>query len=252
MEIEIWSDVVCPWCYIGKRRLEKALASFEQRDRVRLIWRSFQLDPSAPREAHERVSAVLARKYAISRAEAEAMNARVSALAAQEGLIFHLDQARYCNTFDAHRLLHLAAAHDQAQELAERLWRAYFSEGAVLSEPGTLYRLASEVGLPEPEVALVLQSSAYSEAVRADERRAHELGVQGVPFFLFAGRYAVSGAQPVPLLRRVLERAWRESAQEPPQLVTAAEARAAQEQICSDESCALPGSENVDQGKGSA
>ncbi|GER82887.1 DSBA oxidoreductase [Thermogemmatispora aurantia] len=250
MEIEIWSDLVCPWCYIGKRRLEKALAGFPQRERIRLAWRSFQLDPQAPHEARESVSAMLARKYGVSLAEAEAMNARVSALAAQEGLTFHLEQARYGNTFDAHRLLHLAAAHDLTQALAERFFRAYFSEGAALSEPETLRRLAGEVGLPAEEIELVLHSSAYAEAVHEDERRAQELGVQGVPFFLFAGRYAVSGAQPVSLLRQVLERAWRETAREAtPQVMTAVSSGSEQDQnqdeACTDGSCALPGSERA-------
>jgi predicted DsbA family dithiol-disulfide isomerase len=250
MEIEIWSDLVCPWCYIGKRRLEKALAGFPQRERIRLAWRSFQLDPQAPHEARESVSAMLARKYGVSLAEAEAMNARVSALAAQEGLTFHLEQARYGNTFDAHRLLHLAAAHDLTQALAERFFRAYFSEGAALSEPETLRRLAGEVGLPAEEIELVLHSSAYAEAVHEDERRAQELGVQGVPFFLFAGRYAVSGAQPVSLLRQVLERAWRETACEAtPQVMTAVSSGSEQDQnqdeACTDGSCALPGSERA-------
>ncbi|MBX5450126.1 DsbA family oxidoreductase [Thermogemmatispora sp.] len=247
MEIEIWSDVVCPWCYIGKRRLEKALADFAGRDHLRLIWRSFQLDPAAPREARESLSAILARKYGVSLAEAEAMNARVSALAAQEGLTFRLEQARYSNTFDAHRLLHLAAAHRRAQELAECLFRAYFSEGAALSEAETLQRLASEVGLPAHEVELVLHGSAYAEAVRADEQRAQELGIRGVPFFLFAGRYAVSGAQPVALLREVLERAWRESTRQEPQPVAVPGMGTTedQDQACSDRSCALPGSEHA-------
>jgi predicted DsbA family dithiol-disulfide isomerase len=212
MQIEIWSDVVCPWCAIGKRRLEGALARFEHTDDIDVVWRSFELDPSAPATIDVDLVERLATKYGVSRAEAEAMNARVSGIAAEEGLAFRLDIAKPGNTFDAHRLLHLAAVHGRQGAVGERLIVGYQAEGQPIADHDTLTRLAVEGGLDEAEVRAVLASDRYADAVRADEAEARELGVRGVPFFVFDRRYAVSGAQPSDVLLEVLEQAWREQA----------------------------------------
>ncbi|HLJ81932.1 MAG TPA: DsbA family oxidoreductase [Ktedonobacterales bacterium] len=211
MHVEIWSDVVCPWCYIGKRRFESALAQFRHRDDVTVTFRSFQLDPTAPRDTDVTVNERLAGKYGVSQAQAAAMNERVSALAAQEGLDYHLENARYANTFDAHRLLHLAAAHDRQQEVKERLLRAYFTEGAAIGDPETLVRLVAEAGIDVDEARAVLDGDAYADDVLADERQARALGITGVPFFVVDEKYGVSGAQPPDLLKDVLERAWSDA-----------------------------------------
>lgn len=211
MKVEIWSDVVCPWCYIGKRRFESALTEFEHGDQVEVIWRSYQLDPHAPRASEEKTLEMLAQKYGVSVEQAAKMQARVSAIAAQEGLEYHLDQTRHENTFDAHRLLHLAAERGFQSEAEERFFRAHFTEGKALGDAETLVQLTSEVGIAEDEARAVLDGDAYADAVRADIRRARMFGIQGVPFFAVDEQYGVSGAQPSEVLKEVLEQAWTES-----------------------------------------
>jgi predicted DsbA family dithiol-disulfide isomerase len=211
MKVEIWSDVACPWCYIGKRRIETALDQFEQRDQVEVIWRSYQLDPQAPRISDKTVNAILSQKYGMSEQQAVAANQRVSSLAAAEGLEYRMDKARYGNSFDAHRLIHLAAAHQLQDAMEERFFKAYFTEGLALGEAETLVKLATEIGLNEDEVRGVLASDAYANEVRADIQRARRLGIQGVPFFAIDEKYGVSGAQPAEVLKEVLEQAWHEA-----------------------------------------
>jgi predicted DsbA family dithiol-disulfide isomerase len=210
MKVEIWSDVVCPWCYIGKRRFETALGRFEHADEVDVVWRSFELDPSAPATDVDLVGH-LAAKYGVSRQEAEAMNDRVTRLAAEEGLHYRLDIARRGRTFDAHRLLHLAAARDRQGEVKEALLSAYQTQGEPIADHEALARVAVAAGLDEREVREVLAGDDYADEVRADQREAMELGVTGVPFFVFNRRYAVAGAQPADLILRVLDRAWADS-----------------------------------------
>jgi predicted DsbA family dithiol-disulfide isomerase len=211
LTVEIWSDVVCPWCYIGKRRFEAALARFPHRDEVEVTYRSFELDPDAP--ARHAVSGPerLAEKYGVSVEEARAMNDRVTGIAAQEGLEYHLDVARGGNTLDAHRMLHLAAAHGVQAEAKERLMRAYFSEGEPISDADTLVRLVAEVGVPEDEARAVLAGDRYTAEVRDDEQLGAQLGIRGVPFFVLDRRYGVSGAQPADVLAGALEQAWDEA-----------------------------------------
>ena len=211
MKVEIWSDVVCPWCYIGKRRFERALESFEHRDEVEVRWRSFELDPGAPQESTGDPVDRLAGKYGMSREAALAAHARVTGLAEQEGLTYHLDRARHGNTRDAHRLLHLAAERGVQAALKERLMAAYFTDGQAIGDPDTLAAIASASGLDEAEARGVLNGDAYADAVTADEREAAELGISGVPFFVIDRRYGVSGAQPAELIRAGLERAWAEA-----------------------------------------
>ena len=211
MKVEIWSDVVCPWCYIGKRRFERALEGFEHRDQVEVEWRSFELDPEAPRRSAVNTIDRLATKYGVSREQAEAMTVRVSRLAAEEGLAYRLDVAQQGNTLDAHRLLHLAAERGRQQALEERLFRAYFTEAEPIGQPEALVRLAAEAGLDASEAEAVLEGDTYSDRVREDQREAAALGIQGVPFFVIDRRFGVSGAQPSEVLTQALQRAWAES-----------------------------------------
>jgi predicted DsbA family dithiol-disulfide isomerase len=213
LRVDIWSDIACPWCYVGKRRFEKASAEFSGRSEVEVIWRAFELDPGAPRlrDKSSSYAARLAKKYGVPVARAEAMISHMTDVAAAEGLDFRFDRIQSGNTFDAHRLLHLAGERGKQDALKERLLRAYFTEGEPIGEPQALVRLATEVGLDTDEVAATLASDALSREVRADEDEARALGVNGVPFFVFAGRYGVSGAQPPEVLLRVLARTFEES-----------------------------------------
>jgi predicted DsbA family dithiol-disulfide isomerase len=208
VHVEIWSDIACPWCYVGKRRFEAALAAFEHRDEVTVTWRSFELDPHAPRERPHDGATHLAEKYGTSREQALAMHRSMTEVAAGEGLDFRFDLARGGNTFDAHRLLHLAAAHGVQDALKERLLRAYLTEGEVMGDPATLERLAEEIGLPREEARAVLASDRYAAEVREDERTAAGLGIHAVPFFVVDRRIGASGAQSPEVLGELLRRAW--------------------------------------------
>jgi predicted DsbA family dithiol-disulfide isomerase len=214
VKVDIWSDVVCPWCYIGKRRFEAALERFAHRDEVEVVWHSFQLDPTtvSVRAAGEGPdhAEVLASKYGMSREQAVAAVASVTAAAAGEGLDFRLTTSLRSNTADAHRLVHLAADRGIQGAVKERLLRAYFTENEPVGDRDTLVRLAAEAGLDPAEAAAVLDGDAYADRVRADEDEARALGATGVPFFVVDRRYGVSGAQPADQLLAVLERAWSE------------------------------------------
>ncbi len=201
MKVEIWSDVVCPWCYIGKRRFERALRDFPHP--VELSWHSFQLDPRAVRSPGS-YAEKLARKYGVDVPRAQQMLDQMTAAAAEEGLDFRFDLAQGGNTFDAHRLLHHAGARQDA--LKERLLRAYFTEGEPVDDHTTLARLAEEVGIDD--AAGVLAGDRYADDVRADIARAEDLGVTGVPFFAVDGRFAIPGAQSPEVVLRTLTRAW--------------------------------------------
>ncbi len=207
MEIEIWSDVVCPWCFTGKRRLEAALAQFDHRDEVAVRWRSFELDPGAPSERTEPLDEHLAAKYGIGLAEARDFQRQMTEQAAGEGLDFRLDLARPGNSFDAHRLLHLAAERGVQDAVKERFLAAYLCEGEPVAQAEVLVRLAGEAGLDRDEARELLAGDAYAEAVRADEATARQLGISGVPFFVFDRAFAVSGAQPAEVLLQALEKA---------------------------------------------
>jgi predicted DsbA family dithiol-disulfide isomerase len=213
MEVEIFSDVICPWCAVGKRRFETALAGFEQADEVEVHWRAFELDPRAPSRREGDYAERLAKKYGMTRAQALEANRRLTATAAAEGLDFRFDKVQPGNTFDAHRLLRYAreSAPGMQDALKERLFVAYFTEGCAIGEPQTLVRLAGEVGLDPQECTEILTGTRYADEVRADEREAMELGVTGVPFFVVDGRFAIPGAQDAPTILSVLRRAWAKS-----------------------------------------
>jgi predicted DsbA family dithiol-disulfide isomerase len=215
LNVEIWSDIACPWCYVGKRRFEAALAEFEHRDEVEVTWRSVELAPDAPQEREGDRVEQLASKYGTTREQAQAMHEHMTEVAAAEGLEFRFDIARGGNTFDAHRLTHLAAAHRLQDAMKERLFRAYLTEGQVTGDPAVLERLALEVGLPEDEVRDVLAGDRYAEEVRDDERTAIAVGIHAVPFFVVDRAIAASGAQPPELLRELLGRAWAQRSPAP-------------------------------------
>ena len=199
MKIEIWSDVVCPWCYIGKRRLERALEDYAEP--VEVVWRSFELDPSAPREPLDKLDEALAEKYGTSVDEARAMMDGMARTAAEEGLELNFDRAKRGNTLDAHRLLHFAASRDLQSEMKERLFRAYMIEGRAISDRDELALLAADVGLDAAEVRALLETDRFEREVRMDQARARQIGIRGVPFFVLDGRLAVSGAQPSDVFR---------------------------------------------------
>jgi predicted DsbA family dithiol-disulfide isomerase len=212
MKIEIWSDIACPWCYVGKRRFESALQRFEHRDAVDVVWRSFELDTTAPREHGEPQAELLAKKYGMPVEQARAMNARMAGEAKKEGLDFDFDIAKPGNTFDAHRLIHLAATAGKREAVVERFFKAYLGEGASMGDHETLVRLASEVGVDADAARRVLASDEYADEVRADEQRARGFGINGVPFFAIDEKYGVSGAQPPEAILEVLQQAYAESA----------------------------------------
>ena len=210
MDVEIWSDIACPWCYIGKRRFEAALAGFEHRDEVRVTWRSFELDPSAPLEREGDRAARLAEKYGMTVERARELEQQMTETAAAEGLAFRFDVARSGSTFDAHRLVHLARAHGRQDEVKERLLRAYFTEGALIADHETLVRLASEVGISKLETRTVLAGTRYADAVRADEAIAQQLGIAAVPTFVVNRKLAMSGANPPDQLLALMRQGWEQ------------------------------------------
>ncbi len=209
LRVDVWSDIACPWCYVGKRRLEAAIATVGKRADVEVVWHAFELDPGAPpvRDASEAYAARLAKKYGTSPAKAQGMIANMTSVAALDGLEFHFERVRAGNTFDAHRLIHLAGERGLQDAMKERLLRAYMTEGEAIGDREVLVRLATEAGLDAEEVRSVLASDGHAAAVREDEATARELGITGVPFFVIERTYAVSGAQPAEVLATVLNRA---------------------------------------------
>jgi predicted DsbA family dithiol-disulfide isomerase len=230
MQVEVWSDVVCPWCYIGKRKLETALSRFAHADQVEVVWRSFQLDPSIPEGHTEPTLPALAAKYGKPVAEMAAMQQRVEDIAAGEGLEYHLAEGVSGNTLRAHELIHLAAERDLGGAMKERLLHAHFEEQRSVFDVDSLAALAVEVGLDEAEVRAALADRRFLPAVRADIDTARALGATGVPFFVVDRAYGAAGAQPAETLLQLLERAWSDS--HPLVTVPAAEG-------CDDGSCAV-------------
>ena len=214
MKIEIWSDVVCPWCYIGKRRIESALAEFAHADEVEVHWRSFQLDPGAPTEPTEGTATMLARKYGQSPEGAKQMQDRVEAVAAEEGLVYRLADTLHLNTVDAHRVIHLA--HQQGGielqgRVKEALLEAYFTHARNVADHRVLREVAVATGLDPARVDEVLGSREFEQEVWADIEQAQAYGASGVPFFVIDQKYGVSGAQPTEVFTQVLEKAWSEA-----------------------------------------
>ena len=235
MLVEIWSDVVCPWCYIGKRRFEQALADFPHADEVEVVFRSFELDPTAPSEPTETVVEALGRKYGGGPTAGRRMVEGVAQVAAEVGLRFDNAEAPHTSTRNAHRLLHHALAEggrDLQARLNEALLEAYFGRAQSMADPGVLTAAATSVGLDGDRVLEVLGGSAYADGVEADLAQARAFGISGVPFFVVDRTYGVSGAQPTDLFTSLLDQAW---ADEHPRLQLLADGT-----VCGPDGCPVP------------
>jgi predicted DsbA family dithiol-disulfide isomerase len=214
MVVEIWSDVMCPFCYIGKRKFEKALESFPHKDKLKIEWKSFQLDPGIVTDPKTNIHEFLADRKGWTLEHAKEMNDHVSGLAAQVGLTFNFDKAVVANSFDAHRFSHLAKKHGLQDAAEEKLFRAYFTEGKNTADHTTLIQLGKEIGLDPAEVKQVLESNAYAEGVQKDIYESRQVGARGVPFFVLDRKYAVSGAQESATFLQALTKAYEDSALE--------------------------------------
>ncbi|MGD1218227.1 MULTISPECIES: DsbA family oxidoreductase [Streptomyces] len=238
MRVEIWSDIACPWCYVGKARFEKALEAFPHRDDVEVVHRSFELDPGRAKGDIQPVLTMLTKKYGMSEAQAQAGEENLGAQAAAEGLEYRTRGRDHGNTFDMHRLLHLAKEQGRQDELIGLLYKANFAEErTVFDDDERLVELAVAAGLDADAARAVLADpAAYADDVRADEREAAELGANGVPFFVLDRKYGVSGAQPAEVFSQALTQAWGE--REPLKLIQQGSADA---EACGPDGCAVPG-----------
>jgi predicted DsbA family dithiol-disulfide isomerase len=210
MKVEIWSDVMCPFCYIGKRRFEQALQQLPFGDNIQIEWKSFQLDPTIKNEPGKNVNQYLAERKGVSLQQAQQMNDHVTNMAAELGLEYDFSKAIVANSFDAHRFSHLASQKGKGDAAEENLFKAYFTEGKNIADHDTLVQLGANIGLDSAEVKQTLQSNAFAADVEEDIAEASALGVQGVPFFVMDRKYAVSGAQPVEVFKQALDRAYTE------------------------------------------
>ncbi|MFV5683957.1 DsbA family oxidoreductase [Flavobacterium sp. GB2R13] len=210
LKIQIWSDIMCPFCYIGKRRMEEALQLFEHKDAVEIEWKSFQLDAGFIASPDDDMAEHLAEKYRKDRDWAQNMLDNMTQNAKTAGLDFHFEKAVLANSLNAHRLLHLAKKYNLANDLEELLFKAYLTEGKNVNDLNTLAELGLEVGLEAEEIKQVLYSDAFANEVKEDIAAANSIGVQGVPFFVFENKYAISGAQPASAFLQTLEKVWEE------------------------------------------
>lgn len=211
MKIEVWSDFVCPFCYIGKRRLEEAIAQFPGKDQVEVEFKSFELDPNAQTYSGTGINEALAKKYGMSIEEAKRANEGIGSQAAEVGLTFNFDEMKPTNTFDAHRLAKFAATVGKEKEMTEKLLASYFTESKLISDHDVLVEIAQTAGIEKEETLAVLNDSTkYANDVRIDEALAQQMGVTGVPFFVINQKYSISGAQPTETFRRALQQVWEE------------------------------------------
>lgn len=210
MKVEIWSDVMCPFCYIGKKRFEKGLAAFEQRDSVVIEWKSFLLNPGLKTDTSLSPADYLVQAKGMSPEQARQANAQVTAMARQEGLDYHLDKAVLANTLQAHRLLQLAKEKGKANEMEELLFSAYFTEGKNIDDTDTLQQLGQAAGLQPGDITVALTNESYLDKVQGDLYEAQQIGVRGVPYFVFNDRYVISGAQAGETFLGALNKAWEE------------------------------------------
>ncbi|MFJ7744436.1 DsbA family oxidoreductase [Peribacillus sp. NPDC097295] len=232
MKVEIWSDYQCPFCYIGKRRFEEALSRFEHKDQVEVEFRSFELNPEAERDINMSQNEMLAKKYGMSQAQVEANSQNMTQQAAELGLDYHLDKVVLTNSFDAHRLMHFAESKGKGNEMNERLFKAYFTEGKHIGDHATLANLAEEVGLQKSEVESMLAGTAFTAEVRGNEQEGSLLGITGVPFYVINRKYGISGAQPPEAFLDTLKKVWAE--ENPLQMVNGTG------DACTDGSCGVP------------
>ena len=216
MKVEIWSDVMCPFCYIGKRRFEKALGQFPDKHHIEIIWKSFLLNPAMKTDPSKSIHQYLAEHKGITVQDAKRLNDQVTQMAAREGLVYNFDKAIVANAFNAHRFAHFAKQQDKQEEAEEKLFHAYFTDGENIDDYPTLNRLGTEIGLDQTALRSALEDGLYSADVSADIREAQQLGIRGVPFFVFNRKYAVSGAQETPVFFDTLEKSFTEWRQENP------------------------------------
>lgn len=204
MKVEVWSDVICPWCWLGRARLAKAIAASPQKSEIDVVFRSFELDPTTPKDLDVSTNEMLKKKFGIGQAQIDAMHERIAGMGKEDGLEFRFDKTRTSNTFDAHQLVHLAGEHGKRTAMVDRLFKANFEEGIRVGDRDKLLELAIDVGLALTDVASALESQRFADAVRADEAQAKKLGISGVPYFLVEGKPGISGAQSVDVLARAL------------------------------------------------
>jgi predicted DsbA family dithiol-disulfide isomerase len=235
MKIEVWSDFVCPFCYIGKRRLENAIEQFPHRENIEVVYKSYQLDPTAKHIPGKDFYETFSQLKGMPLDQVKEMNQQVGQQAASVGLTYNFDDMKYANTFDAHRVAKYAETEDKGKEVTERFLYAYFTESELMSDHETLIRLAGEVGLDKEEVEKVVNSDKYRNRVNEDIDTARQIGVQGVPFFVFNEKYAVSGAQPPEVFSEVLEKVWEEEAEKP--VLQSLNPKKSETSFCTDEGC---------------
>ena len=207
MKVEIWSDFVCPFCYLGKTKFEKALENFSDKENVEIIYKSFELDPNSSKGYKGTMSELISKKYGITIEEAQANNKRITNQAKEVGLVYNLEKAIPINTFYSHRLFQYAKQLGKDEEVVGLLFKAYFTDSKNISDIGTLVEISKQAGLEEKEVREVLSSDKYSDRVRSDEKEAQDIGITGVPFFIIDGKYSISGAQPIETFKKALEKA---------------------------------------------
>jgi predicted DsbA family dithiol-disulfide isomerase len=210
MKVEIWSDIMCPFCYIGKRKFESALSQFHHKDQVELIWKSYQLSPGMKTNPDKNIHQFLAEHKGLPIEEAKELNEHVTGLARQVGLTFNFDKSVVANSFNAHRFSHFAKKYHKQNEAEEKLFHTYFTDGKNIDDYNVLIRLGIELGLDPDELKISLENGSFADDVKNDIQEAHEIGVRGVPFFVFDRKYAVSGAQPVPVFLQTLEKSFAE------------------------------------------
>ena len=210
MKVEIWSDVMCPFCYIGKRRFENALEQFEHKDEIEIDWKSFQLAPDLETDPAIKIDQYLADKKGFTIDHARQLNAQVTQMDAEAGLTYNFDKAVVANSFNAHRFTHFAKTHGLGIEAEEQLFKAYFTDGANIDDKATLIELGVQIGLDASEIGHMLESNAYADEVKHDIAEAQQLGIRGVPFFVLNNKYGISGAQAVPVFEQTLQKAFGE------------------------------------------
>lgn len=235
MKIEVWSDFVCPFCYIGKRKMESALENFTHKNDVTIEYKSYELDTDAEKKPGMKMHELLAKKYGMTVEKAKQMNEDIGKQAAEVGLTYNFDDMQHTNTFDAHCVAKFAGKQGKGKEMTERLLHAYFTESKLISDHTTLIELAGEVGLDVNKTANVLKSDMYATHVREDEEQARQIGVQGVPFFVFNEKYAVSGAQSAEAFSEVFEKVWEEENAKP--VLKSLNPKKSRTTYCSDEGC---------------
>jgi len=242
MKIEVWSDFVCPFCYIGKRRLEMAIEQFPHKEQVEVEYKAFELDPNSPNYSGKSIHEMLANKYGMSIEQAKQSNEGIGKQAAAIGLIYNFDDMKYGNTFDAHRLAKLAKTKGKEHELTEKLLHAYFTESIDLGDVDALANIAEVVGIDRQEAIAVIQDKdTFANEVRGDEAIARQYGISGVPYFIINQKYAISGAQPTETFASALQKVWEEESRAP--MFQELKIDNAEGVTCTDEGCIIPDKE---------